>query len=37
MIQNCQTQRTKFMLKPTPRVNQSGALDVSELTLRDSV
>ena len=34
MIQDCQTQRTIFMLKPTPRVNQSGALDVSEFTLR---
>ena len=34
MIQNCQAQRTEFMLKPTPRVNQSGAQGVSKLTLR---
>lgn len=34
MIQNCQAQRTKLMLKSTHRVNQSVALDVSELTLR---
>ena len=34
MIQNCQAQRTELMLKPTPRVNQSGAQGVSELTLR---
>ena len=34
MIQNCQAQRTEFMLKPTPRVKQSGAQGVSKLTLR---
>ena len=34
MIQNCQAQRTEFMLKPTPRVNQSGAQGVSKLTLQ---
>ena len=34
MIQNCQAQRTEFMLKPTPRVNQSGAQGVSKLTVR---
>ena len=34
MIQNCPAQRTEFMLKPTPRVNQSGAQGVSELTLQ---
>jgi RNA polymerase sigma-70 factor (ECF subfamily) len=34
VIQNCQAQRTEFMLKPTPRVNQSGAEGVSKLTLR---
>lgn len=34
MIQNCQAQRTEFMLPPTPRVNQSGVLDSSEPTLR---
>jgi RNA polymerase sigma-70 factor (ECF subfamily) len=33
VIQNCQAQRTEFMLKPTPRVNQSGAQGVSKLTL----
>ena len=33
-IQNCQAYRTEFMLKPTPRVNQSPAQDVSKLTLR---
>ena len=34
MIQCRPAQRTEFMLKPTPRVNQSGAQGVSELTLR---
>ena len=34
MIQNCQAQRTEFMLKPTPRVKQSGAQGVSKLTLQ---
>ena len=34
MIQYCLAQRTEFMLKPTPRVNQSGAQGVSELTLQ---
>ena len=34
MIQNCQAQRTEFMLKPTLRVNQSGAQGVSKLTLQ---
>ena len=34
MIQNCQALRTEFMLKPTPRVNQSGAQGVSELSLQ---
>ena len=34
MIHNCQAQRTEYMLKPTPRVNQSGAQGVSKLTLR---
>ena len=34
MIQNCRAQRTEFMLKPTPRVNQSGAQGVTKLTLR---
>jgi RNA polymerase sigma factor (sigma-70 family) len=34
VIQNCQAQRTEFMLKPTPRVKQSGAQGVSKLTLR---
>jgi RNA polymerase sigma factor (sigma-70 family) len=34
VIQNCQAQRTEFMLKPTHRVNQSGAQGVSKLTLR---
>ena len=34
MIQNCQAQRTTSMLKPTPRVNQSGAQGASEVTLR---
>lgn len=34
MIQICPAQRTEYMLKPTPRVNQSGAQGVSELTLR---
>ena len=34
MIQYCPAQRTEFMLKPTPRVNQSGAQGVSELTLQ---
>jgi len=33
VIQNCQAQRTEFMLKPTPRVKQSGAQGVSKLTL----
>ena len=34
MIQNCQAQRTDLMLKPTPRVNQSDAQGVRELSLR---
>jgi RNA polymerase sigma-70 factor (ECF subfamily) len=34
VIPNCQAQRTEFVLKPTPRVNQSGAKGVSKLTLR---
>ena len=34
MIQNCQAQRTEFMLEPAPRVNQSGAQGVSKLTLQ---
>lgn len=34
MIQNCRAQRTESMLKPTPRVSQSGAEGVSQLTLR---
>ena len=34
MIQYCPAQRTEFVLKPTPRVNQSGAQGVSELTLQ---
>jgi RNA polymerase sigma factor (sigma-70 family) len=34
VIQYCLAQRTEFMLKPTPRVNQSGAQGVSELTLQ---
>lgn len=34
MIQNCQAPRSKCMLTPTPRVSQSGAEGVSELTLR---
>jgi RNA polymerase sigma factor (sigma-70 family) len=34
VIQNCRAQRTGFMLKPTPRVSQSGAQGVSELTLQ---
>ena len=34
MIQYCPAQRTEFMLKPTPRVNQSGAQGVSEFTLQ---
>jgi RNA polymerase sigma factor (sigma-70 family) len=34
VIHNCLAQRTEFALKPTPRVNQSGAQGVSELTLR---
>jgi RNA polymerase sigma factor (sigma-70 family) len=34
VIEYCLAQRTEFMLKPTPRVNQSGAQGVSELTLQ---
>lgn len=34
MIHNCRAQRTAFTLKPTPRINQSGAQGVSEFTLR---
>ena len=34
MIQYCPAQRTEFMLKPTPRVNQSGDQGVSEFTLQ---
>lgn len=34
MIQNCQALRTEFMLKPTPRVNQSGTQGVSKLSLQ---
>ncbi len=34
MIHNCRAQRTAFTLKPTPRINQSGAQGVSEPTLR---
>ncbi len=34
MIQNCQAQRTELMLKATPRVKESGAQGVRELTLR---
>jgi RNA polymerase sigma-70 factor (ECF subfamily) len=34
VIQNCQAQRTELMLKPTPRVNPSGAQGASKLTLR---
>ncbi len=34
MIQYCPAQRTEFVLKPTPRVNQSGAQGLSELTLQ---
>jgi RNA polymerase sigma-70 factor (ECF subfamily) len=34
VIQYCPAQRTEFVLKPTPRVNQSGAQGVSELTLQ---
>ena len=34
MIQICPAQRTEYMLKPTPRVNQTGAQGVSEITLR---
>ena len=34
MIQYCPAQRTEFVLKPTPRVNPSGAQGVSELTLQ---
>ena len=34
MIQDCQTQRTECMLKPTPRVNRSDADQVSGPTVR---
>ncbi len=34
MIQNCQAQRTEFMLEPAPRVNQADAQGVSKLTLQ---
>ncbi len=34
MIRTCQTPQTRLMLKPTPRVNGSGASGVSELTLQ---
>lgn len=34
MIRTCQTPQTRFMLKPTPRVNGSGATGVSEITLQ---
>lgn len=33
MIQDCPAQRTKFMLKPTPQVDPSGARGVSKLIL----
>jgi RNA polymerase sigma factor (sigma-70 family) len=34
VIHNCRAQRTEFALKPTPRINQSGAQGVREPTLR---
>ena len=34
VIRTCQTPQTRLMLKPTPRVNGSGASGVSELTLQ---
>ncbi len=34
MIQNCLVQRTELMLKPTPRVNQSGVQGTRERALR---
>lgn len=34
MIQYCQALQTELMLKPTPRVNRSGAQDERELTVR---
>ena len=34
VIDECQAQPTDFMLKPTPRVNQPGAVDESKVALR---